>query len=74
MRAKLFEFRNTLLHRSVGINLLVGSDIASGLPVSVIDSVIENVQFIDGPADLDRMCHVWNYSDEIFDIIFDICD
>lgn len=75
LRVKLLQFRDTILQCcDPEVNLFVGADIASGLPVSVIDSIIENVEFIGNPADLDLMCHVWNYSSDIFDIIVDICD
>ena len=70
LRTKLCELREAVFTSGEIPTLFVGRDIASGFPLSVIDSVIDN---IDSADELD-MHYVWNYSSQIYDIIVDVCD
>lgn len=51
-----------------------GNDIASGLPMYVLDTVVSHVQYISSHEDLEELCLAWNYVHEIMDIIHDVCD
>lgn len=63
LRIKLLELRETVLRCDDGKvpTLFVGRDIASGLPSSVIDNIIDNIAYIDSADELD-MHYVWNYT------------
>ena len=39
----------------------------------MIDSVIDNIAYIDSADELD-MHYMWNYSSQIYDIVVDVCD
>ena len=66
LRFKLLELRETVLRCDDGKvpTLFVGRDIASRLPSSVIDNIIDNIAYIDSADELD-MHYVWNYSSQI---------
>ncbi len=53
------------------VPLFAGNDIASGFPLYVIDIVVSKSQYISSSEDLEELCLVWNYTDEI---IVDVCD
>ena len=73
LEKRLFQLRNK--HLSINdVPLYVGGDIASGLPVHAIESVLNNVSYISEPQDLEDLCFVFDHSEEIMDIIVNVCD
>ena len=46
----------------------------SGFPMYVIDSVVSQVQYITSHEDLEELCFVWSYAQEIMKIIDDLFD
>ena len=58
-------------HLDNSVPLYVGNDIASGFPMYVIDSVVSQVQYHE---DLEELCFVWSYAQEIMNIIDDLFD
>ena len=60
----------------VNVPLYVGHDIASGFPTCVVNNVMFHVQYVAYPDDLGNLCLVWNYLQEIMEIIHieDVCN
>jgi len=50
----------------------VGDDIVCGLPSEMVDSVVDNCQFISDSFDVEEKCLVWNWASEILRIIDDV--
>ena len=75
LKAKLFEFRRTILatsHDTIStytVPLYVGEDIACGLSESIIDSIVESCNYIETVSDLEEKCLIFGYGQEILDII-----
>jgi len=67
------EFRDTVLHSShkqcEGVSVFVGDDIVCGLPSEMVDSVVDNCEFISDSFDVEEKCLVWNWASEILRII-----
>ena len=76
LRTRLMEFRDMVLHSTreqcEGMSTYVGFDIVSGLPSEMIDSVVDNCEFVVDSFDVEEKCLVWNWAGEIFRIIEDV--
>ena len=68
---KLYALREEKLP-SVSVPPHVGEDIASGLPIYVIDRILSHVQYVSCVEDLEEICLVWNYAPIIMDIILEL--
>jgi len=76
LQTRLMEFRDTVLHSTCeqceGMFAYVGDDIVCGLPSNMVDSVVDNCQFISDSFDIEEKCLVWNWASEILRIIDDV--
>ena len=74
MRQMLLDFRTSLLQTALEADmpLYVGGDLASGMPLTLIDSIVDHCHLIHSVSDLEELCAVWNYSSNIMDIIDEI--
>ena len=76
LRTHLMEFRDTVLHSThkqcEGVSAFVGDDIVCGLPSEMVDSVVDNCEFISDSFDVEEKCLVWNWASEILRIIDDV--
>lgn len=74
LKEKLYEFKHSvvLIHNTDCVPLYIGSDLACGLPDYVIDLVVVNCQFIYSVQDLEEKCLIWNYGNQIMDIIDEV--
>ncbi len=59
---------------AVDVPLYVGHEIAMGFPLYIIEAVLTQAEYIASVEDLEELCLVWNYTQEIMDIIEDVCD
>ena len=63
LRRRILEFRETLLQRMMGssqqVPMYVGVDIACGLPQTLVDSIVNNCEYIHTVTDLEGKCIVW---------------
>ena len=71
LKEKLHEFKRSivLVNNTDRVPLYIGSDLACGLPDYVIDMIVANCQYIHSIGDLEDKCMIWNYGNEIMDII-----
>jgi ATP-dependent DNA helicase RecQ len=71
---KLREFKQSivLINNTDCVPLYVGNDLACGLPDYVIDLIVANCQFIYSIQDLEDKCLIWNYGNQIMDIIDEV--
>ena len=56
------------------ISAYVGTDFVCGLPLEMIESVVENCEYLSDSFDVEEKCLVWNYAGEIFWIVESVCD
>ena len=72
LRTRLMEFRDIVLHSThelcEGMSTYVGDDIVCGLPTEMVDSVVDNCEFISDSFDVEEKCLVWNWAGEIMRI------
>ena len=73
-KEKLHEFKQSIVQTSNTdcVPLYIGNDLACGLPDYVIDLVVANCQFIYGIQDLEDKCLIWNYGNQIMDIMDEV--
>ena len=71
IKEKLIELRSGMLYSAIQSNLplYTGSDLATGLPTSLIDSLVENCHKIHAESDLDDHFAVWRSTKDIMTII-----
>ena len=71
IKVKLTELRSRILFSAVESNipLYTGLDLATGLPISLIDSIVDNCHKIHSETDLDNNFAVWHSTKEIMSII-----
>ena len=72
LKKKLIELRSRMLHSAIqsSLPLYTGSDLATGLPSSLIDSLVDNCHKIHTESDLDDHFAVWYLTrDNIMTII-----
>lgn len=76
LRCKLMDFRSILLLHSVTdtVTLYVGEDLACGLPVHTIDTIVQHCEQIHSVSDLEELCGIWQFTDRIINIIEDVFD
>ena len=76
LRTRLMEFRDIILQsthkRCEEMSTYVGLDVVCGLPFEMVDSVVNNCEFISDAFDVEEKCLVWNWAGEIFRIIDDV--
>ena len=71
IKVKLTELRSRILFSAVESNvpLYTGLDLATGLPTSLIDSIVDNCHKIHSETDLDNHFAVWHSTKELMSII-----
>ena len=71
IKVKLTELRSRILFSAVESNipLYTGLDLATGLPISLIDSIVDNCHKTHSETDLDNNFAVWHSTKEIMSII-----
>lgn len=76
IKEKLIELRSSMLYSTLQskIPLYTGSDLATGLPMSLIDSIVENCHKIHCESDLDDHFAVWHSTKDIMSIIDSVLD
>ena len=76
LRTRLIEFRDIILQsthkRCEEMSTYVGLDVVCGLPFEMVDSVVNNCEFISDAFDVEEKCLVWNWAGKIFRIIDDV--
>ena len=70
VRQLLLSHRESLLQSDLESDtpLYVGEDLASGMPLTLIDSVVDHCHLIHTITDLEELCAIWNYSRDIMDV------
>ena len=71
LRQALLKFRSSLL-QNCGLSdasLYIGQDLASGMPLSLIDSIVDSCHLFESVDDLEELCAVWNYTSDIMCLI-----
>ena len=74
LKDKLYEFKYSMVltNNTDCVPLYIGNDLACGLPDYVIDLIVANCQLILSVQDLEDKCLIWNYGNEIMDIIDEV--
>ena len=78
LRLRLMEFRDAVLQSASiqceGKPMYVGLDIVCGLPVSMINAIVDNCEYISDSFDVEEKCLIWNHAGDIYRIIEDVLD
>ena len=76
LRSRLFAFRDAQLKtgESTEVTLYVGTDLATGFPLSLVNCIADNAEYIHTINDLEETCTVWRYSEKLMSIINDVLD
>ena len=76
LRQRLCEFRQSLIESVTndceGKPLYVGLDFVCGLPAEMIDTVVDNCEFLLDSFDVEEKCLLWNYAGDVYRIIEDV--
>ena len=74
LRSRLLELRSCLLLPARCTSLYVGDDIACGLPLQTIDTIVHNCRSIHSASDIEELCGIWHLAGKIMQIIDDVFD
>ena len=78
LRQRLSEFRDSVmqsLHQQCeGKPLYVGLDLVCGLPSHMVDTVVNNCEFLSDSFDVEEKCLLWNWAGDVYRIIEDVLD
>jgi hypothetical protein len=74
LRSRLLELRSCLLLPAGCTSLYVGGDIACGLPLQTVDTVVQNCKSIHSASDIEELCGIWHLAGKIMQIIEDVFD
>ena len=74
LRSRLMALRTCLLAPADGSSLYVGDDLACGLPLQTIDTIVEHCKIIHAASDLEELCGIWHLADKILQVFDDVFD
>lgn len=72
LRLRLMELRSSLLLPAGSTSLYVGEDLACGLPLQTVDTIVQNCRTIHTESDLEDLCGIWHLAGKIMQLIEDI--
>ena len=65
LRVRLVKFREAVIcmarEKCENMSAYVGTDFVCGLPLEMIESVVENCEYLSDSFDVEEKCLVWNY-------------